>query len=96
MAEESQSERVVPPQDITPHDFFVHYIGDAVARDPSRRDKLGTTEASIVFQLAGSSDDPGGDFTVRIEEGTVTGTPGAVGDRQTCERGPARVARRDA
>jgi len=77
------TERALPPSDITPHDFFVHWIGDAVANDATRREKLGETRAAIVFRLSDSGpEDPGGDFTVRIEDGRVWGTPGDVEDPQ--------------
>lgn len=64
------------PADISPVDFFTLWIPDSVARDHVRREKLGATEARIVFELAGQE---GGAFTIDIEEGTVSGREGDHG-----------------
>ncbi len=63
----------IPPDDITPHDFFTRWIPQQVAADQARRTKLEGTEAIIVFELRGQQ---GGAFTVRIQNGAVAGEPG--------------------
>ncbi len=67
------AERLLPPHDITPDEFFTRWIGAAVAADASRRDKLATTAATIVFELTGN---PGGIYSVRIDSGAVLGESG--------------------
>ena len=67
------TDRVRPPDDIAPHDFFTRWISEAVSGDDARRVRLGDTEASIEFDLSG---DGGGVFTVNISEGRVFGTAG--------------------
>jgi putative sterol carrier protein len=62
-----------PPEDISPHAFFTRWIVDSVAEDPSRRERLGNTEATISFVLAG---DEGGTFTVFVTHGVVRGEEG--------------------
>jgi putative sterol carrier protein len=70
--------RIQPPADISPHDFFTRWISDAVAGDPDRRAKLGGTHATIVFHMRGAGEDEHEDavFTVAIDGGVVTGSPG--------------------
>jgi len=65
--------RARPPDDIAPHDFFTRWIAEAVSGDDQRRARLGSTDASIEFELSG---DGGGTFTVRIQEGRVFGMAG--------------------
>ncbi|MCG8589899.1 MAG: SCP2 sterol-binding domain-containing protein [Proteobacteria bacterium] len=67
------SERAIPPDDITPRDFFTRWVPDAVATDAERRRRLGETRATIVFQIEGNC---GGCFTLRIAEGVVRGEVG--------------------
>lgn len=67
--------RAVPPDDISPHDFFTRWVPEAVAEDEERRRRLGDTDAVIVFEIDGAG---GGPFTLRIGPGgRVRGTPGA-------------------
>ena len=68
-------DRIVPPPDITPFDFFTCFVPGAVARDESRRRKLGETQAAIVFDLEGEG---GGQFTVWVADGAVSGEAGSV------------------
>jgi len=73
-------ERARPPDDITPHEFFTDWVPRAVQEDPERRRRLGETHATIVFELHGDPlhGDPGGQFTVCIDAGRVTGREGAA------------------
>ncbi len=70
-------ERVKPPPDISPRDFFIHWIVDVVNSDEDRRCKLRGTEAAVVFDLQG---DGGGLYTVRIADGRVSGHEGDCPD----------------
>ena len=70
-------ERVVPPDDISPLEFFTRWLPNAVASDDARRKKLDGTDAKIVFELSG---DGGGAYTVHISSGGVQGTEGPVDD----------------
>ena len=65
--------RAQPPEDIAPLDFFARWVPAAVAGDEERRRKLGATDARIVFDLLGEG---GGAYTLRVEEGRVSGTEG--------------------
>ncbi len=65
--------RARPPADISPRDFFTGWIGQAVAEDDQRRQRLGSTSATIVFEVRGAD---GGTFTIRIAEQRVIGTEG--------------------
>ena len=75
-------DRVAPPDDISPLDFFTRWIPDAVASDAERRKKLSRTAAEIVFELTsgdgGGDGDHGGSFTLHIAGGAVRGAQGAV------------------
>ncbi len=71
-------ERVAPPDDISPLDFFTRWIPDAVASDAARRKKLSSTDAEIVFELTGRDGDDGGSYTLHIAGGAVRGVEGAV------------------
>jgi putative sterol carrier protein len=68
-------EHAGPPGDISPLEFFTHWVPEAVAADESRRGKLAGTEAQIVFELSGEE---GGSFTVSIADGAVRGAEGSV------------------
>lgn len=67
------AERAIPPPDIEPAAFFVVWVPNMVAADPERQEKLGDTEALLEFDLAGEG---GGLFTVRLEQGVVSGQVG--------------------
>ncbi len=69
-------ERARPPEDITPLDFFSQWVPAAVATDARRRRKLGTTDATIVFELEGLEGE-GGVFSIRVSGGEVRGQAGA-------------------
>ena len=66
-------ERLRPPEDIAPHDFFTRWLPASVARDPERRSQIEKTDATLVFVLEG---DEGGTFTVRVADGIVQGRAG--------------------
>lgn len=65
--------RSQPPEDISPADFFIRWVPDAVAGDSERRRKLGATDATIEFDLSGEG---GGIYTLRVESGRVSGQEG--------------------
>ena len=69
----SLPERARPPEDISPAEFFTRWIPASVARDDSRRQRLGDTRACLVFQLSGEQ---GGAFTLEIDAGEVRGVVG--------------------
>lgn len=66
-----------PPADISPSDFFLRWVPEAVAQDVERQQKLAETQATVVFDLGGTG---GGRYTVRIEKGRVEGREGAAED----------------
>ncbi len=66
-------QRISPPADISPADFFLRWVPDAVAQDAGRRAKLRETTATIEFSLSGAG---GGVFALRIEQGYVRGQVG--------------------
>ncbi len=68
-------ERSIPPDDISPEEFFTRWLPEMVAGDETRRSRLGQTEVALVFELTG---DAGGTFTVYIEQGGVRGVVGAA------------------
>jgi len=68
-------ERARPPDDISPHEFFTRWLPARVAEDHERRQKLGDTSASIVFDLEG---DEGCTYTVRLADGVLVGREGRV------------------
>ncbi len=70
-------QRVRPPDDILPARFFLSWVPEAVAGDSERRERLGDTEATIVFELTG---DEGGVYTMEIAAGRVVGREGAAPD----------------
>lgn len=69
------SERLVPPDDITPAEFFTRWVPDAVARDPVRSARLGAAPHVLEFTLEGEG---GGVFGVQIADGAVRGSVGAL------------------
>jgi len=68
-------ERLKPPEDISPLDFFTSWVPNAVATDETRRSKLESTNAKVVFELSGEK---GGTYTVEIADGVVRGAEGPV------------------
>ncbi|HKJ25490.1 MAG TPA: SCP2 sterol-binding domain-containing protein [Myxococcota bacterium] len=67
------SERVHPPEDIAPREFFTRWVPEAVASDAERRRKLGDAHATIHFELLGEG---GGDWAVQLAGGEVRGVEG--------------------
>ncbi len=76
-------DRAKPPADIDPHDFFARWVPQSVAQDHARRERLASTRAIIVFRLTGVG---GGEFTVRVADGIVTGEAGASPERDLAVR----------
>ncbi len=71
------ADRAVPPDDISPLDFFSRWVPEMVGRDQKRRKKLGNTQARIVFAF----DEPGyGAYTIYVASGEVRGEAGRVRD----------------
>jgi len=69
------AERAQPPDDISPHDFFTHWVPATVAQDDERRRRLGDTHAALVFVL----DEGEGEttcYTIDVADGVVTGRAG--------------------
>ena len=75
-------ERALPPDDITPHEFFTRWVPGAVAADPSRRERLGDTKATIEFCVEGYEGEGGSVFEIRIERGVVSATAGEAAEPQ--------------
>lgn len=75
-------ERALPPDDITPHEFFTDWVPSAVANDASRRERLGETDATIEFRVEGYEGEGGSVFAIRIAEGVVSATPGEASEPQ--------------
>lgn len=69
--------RAVPPDDISPEEFFTRWVPEMVAADAERRRKLGTTEATIVFSFA---EPEHGAFTIYVRAGEVRGEVRALDD----------------
>ena len=69
------SDRFIPPDDITPAEFFTSWVPLAVARDPSRSARLGAAPHALEFTLEGEG---GGVFGVHIADGAVRGSVGAL------------------
>lgn len=69
------TDRLRPPDDIDPAEFFTRWVPDAVARDPSRSGRLGHTAHDLEFALEGEG---GGVFGVHIADGAVRGSVGAL------------------
>lgn len=69
------SERAVPPDDITPEEFFLRWVPAAVAADAVRRERLGGRPAGIEFELEGEG---GGCFGVHLGENGVSGSKGSL------------------
>lgn len=65
--------RATPPADISPRDFFLHWLPESVSRDRKRRARLGRDRASLCFDLRGEG---GGRFTVYLDHGSLRSTPG--------------------
>jgi putative sterol carrier protein len=71
------TERAMPPDDITPEEFFLRWVPAAVAADPERRERLGSKPITIEFELEGEG---GGCFGVHVADGAVSGSVGPVAD----------------
>jgi hypothetical protein len=56
-------------------ELFTHWVPEAVAIDPSRRERLGATPHDLEFTLEGEG---GGVFGVHIADGAVRGSVGAL------------------
>ncbi len=69
------SQRAVPPDDISPFDFFTRWVPERVAADEGRRHKLRNTEARIVFAF---TEPEHGAFTIHIKAGFVRGEPDRI------------------
>jgi len=67
------ADRVRPPDDIPPADFFTRWVPGAVAEDAERRRKLGDARATIHFELLGEQ---GGDYALELVAGEVRGAEG--------------------
>ena len=70
-------ERIAPPDDIEPLEFFTRWVPEAVSGDEARRTRLDGIQARIVFELSGTG---GGSYTLDIAGGSVQGAEGAVED----------------
>jgi putative sterol carrier protein len=68
--------RAVPPDDISPLDFFTRWVPEMVAADAERRAKLANAEETIVFTFTETHES----FTVKIDHGVVHGEAGAAHD----------------
>ena len=66
--------RSKPPPDIHPTEFFTRWVPEVVGRDADRRARLGDTRAVLAFELLG---DGGGHYHLQVQEGAVSGRPGA-------------------
>jgi len=67
------ADRPLPPDDITPEEFFTRWVPAAVAEDPERRARLGERPLLLEFELEGEG---GGFFAVHIADGAVRGSVG--------------------
>ena len=65
--------RAIPPSDITPEEFFTRWLPGVVSADAERRERLGGTAATLVFDVQGEG---GGVYHLRIEDGRVAGFAG--------------------
>ena len=50
----SGMERLRPPEDIAPVDFFTRWLPASVEQDPERSGQIAGTEATLVFVLEGA------------------------------------------
>ena len=71
------ADRAIPPDDISPLEFFSRWVPEMVAQDEKRQKKLGNTRARIVFAF---DEVEYGAFTVHVEAGEVRGEAGRVAD----------------
>ena len=69
------SHRAIPPDDISPEEFFTHWAPGAIAADPARSARLGAASIDIEFTLEGEG---GGVFAVRIRDGVMLGSVGTI------------------
>jgi putative sterol carrier protein len=70
-------ERAVPPEDISPEEFFTRWIPEMVASDDERRRRLGETQATIVFSF---TDAQQAAYTLFVAGGSVRGEAVAHAD----------------
>ena len=73
------SQRVAPPDDISPEEFFTRWVPEAIASDPARRERLGLAPIDLEFTLEGEG---GGVCTVLIREGVMNGSVGPLAEAQ--------------
>jgi putative sterol carrier protein len=66
-------DRAVPPPDIAPLEFFTRWVPATVDADPSRRERLRSTRATLEFELTGEG---GGTYHLAIDRGAVRGAEG--------------------
>ena len=68
------AQRVLPPPDIAPHEFFTRWVPESVAADIERQQRLHGTEAVLMFELEDAEGIRGGIYTLSIAEGRVHGS----------------------
>ncbi len=73
------AERVAPPDDISPEEFFMRWAPAAIASDPARRARLGAAPIDIEFTLEGEG---GGVYTILIRDGVMLGSVGPLAEAQ--------------
>lgn len=73
-------QRVRPPEDITPAEFFTRWVPEAVAQDEGRRRRFAGTHATVEFRISDSADAGGEVFAIEIADGQVTGAAGQAQD----------------
>ena len=71
--------RALPPEDISPHEFFTSWVPRSVAADAERSRRLGDTAASVVFVLT-DGERAEIAYTIHIAEGRVRGEAGGVAE----------------
>jgi putative sterol carrier protein len=69
------SERAIPPDDISPEEFFTKWAPAAIATDPARSARLGAAPIDIEFTLEGEG---GGVYGVHIRDSAMQGSVGPV------------------
>ncbi len=69
------SQRALPPDDISPHEFFTSWAPNAVRTDPERTKRLDGMYARIQFLISGAD---GGPFHLHIANGEIWGAAGHI------------------